>query len=222
MASDISEELYIPLSALQHFVYCRRQWALIHLEQLWEENLHTVEGEILHERAHDDRITEKRKDTIVLRGMNVVSRVWGLTGQCDIIEFHQSDNGITLQAREGTWVPVPVEYKRGSPKSDDCDIVQLCGQVLCLEEMLSCRIDEAYLYYGETRHREKIMITDELRERVKAIVNEMRGYITRKHTPSAKPGKACNACSLRQLCLPKLAKTERVAQYIHSHLGAEQ
>ena len=221
MDSDIPEELYIPLSALQHFAFCRRQWALIHLEQLWEENLRTAEGQVQHQRAHDDHLTEKRGDTIILRGVNVTCRKYGLTGQCDVIEFHRSNEGITLHGREGLWEPKPVEYKRGSPKADDCDEVQLCGQVLCLEEMLTCRIGEAYLYYAETRHRESVLITEDLRGRVIAMAQEMRQYMKSKHTPSARPGKVCHSCSMKQLCLPKLTKTERVSEYINSHIGIE-
>ena len=211
----------IPLSALQHFAFCRRQWALIHLEGLWADNVRTVEGDILHQRAHDDRLFEKRRDVLILRGLRVSSPSLGISGVCDVVEFHRDPAGIALHGREGLWLPCPVEYKRGRPKPDDRDSVQLCGQALCLEEMLACTVSEGCLYYGETRHREQVPITPELRARVRDMAQEMRGYMQRRHTPSARPGKACNACSLKSLCLPSLSKAGSVSRYIHSHAGED-
>ena len=143
-----SSEDLLPLSGLQHFAFCRRQWALIHLEQQWQENLRTVEGGLLHRRAHDEAARERRSDTLILRGLQVVSHQLGLSGQCDVVEFHATPKGVPLQGEEGLWQPYPVEYKRGKPKSHQADELQLCAQAMCLEEMLCCSIPEGALFYG--------------------------------------------------------------------------
>jgi CRISPR-associated exonuclease Cas4 len=213
----ISEEDYLQLSGIQHFAFCKRQWALIHIEQLWEENLRTVEGSLLHARAHDSSFTEKRRGVIVTRDMPVVSRTMGVSGKCDIVEFHQDErHGVPLFGRKGTWCPYPVEYKRGKPKITDIDRLQLCAQALCLEEMLVCEpIEQAALYYGELRRREAVELTPELRGAVVAIFSEMRQYYDRQHTPRVKPTKSCNACSLKNSCLPSLLRPKRdVALYM--------
>ncbi len=215
----MSEQTLLPLSGIQHFAFCRRQWALIHIENLWAENVRTVEGNILHERAHDDQFTESRGDVLILRGLRIASEKLGLSGTCDVVEFHQHSQGVALHGREGRWLPYPVEYKRGKPKEDDCDQLQLCAQAMCLEEIFVCDIPEGSLYYGETRRRQRVSFTPELRERVESMAAEMRAYYDRRHTPSAKPSKACNACSLKDLCLPKLTKRESVSAYIHARTG---
>ena len=160
---DYSEDL-LPLSGLQHFAFCRRQWALIHLEQQWQENLRTVEGGLLHRRAHEGAARERRSDTLILRGLQVVSHQLGLSGQCDVVEFHAAPKGVPLQGEEGLWQPYPVEYKRGKPKSHQADELQLCAQAMCLEEMLCCDIPEGALFYGEPRRREPVAFTEELRQ----------------------------------------------------------
>ena len=215
----MSDQFLLPLSGIQHFAFCRRQWALIHIENLWAENVRTVEGNIMHQRAHDESQTESRGDVLILRGLRIASEKLGLSGTCDVVEFHQSPNGVTLHGREGRWLPYPVEYKRGKPKEDDCDQLQLCAQAICLEEIFVCHIPEGSLYYGETRRRQRVSFTPELRERVESMAAEMRAYYDRRHTPSAKPSKACNACSLKDLCLPKLTKRESVSAYIRARTG---
>lgn len=133
------------ISGLQHFRFCRRQWALIHIEQQWAENLRTTEGALLHERAHDEQLRERRGDTIITRSLRVYSLTLGLTGQCDVVEFHRDERGVPLHGYEGTWLPFPVEYKRGRAKQDGCDELQLCAQAMCLEEMLCCEIGRAHV-----------------------------------------------------------------------------
>lgn len=192
---------------------------MIHIENLWAENVRTVEGNIMHQRAHDESQTESRGDVLILRGLRVASERLGLSGACDVVEFHQHPQGVTLRGREGRWLPYPVEYKRGKPKEDDCDQLQLCAQAMCLEEIFVCQIPEGSLYYGETRRRQRVSFTPELRERVESMAAEMRAYYDRRHTPSARPSKACNACSLKDLCLPKLTKRESVSAYIHARTG---
>lgn len=216
---EYNEEDYLNLAGLQHFAFCRRQWALIHIEQQWQENLRTVEGQILHEKAHDGYSTEKRGDVIISRGMAVFSRTLGINGVCDIVEFHKSRDGVKIIGREGLFKLVPVEYKRGNPKQDDCDALQLCAQAMCLEEMLLCEIPTAYMFYGETNHRQKIELTPALREKVQSMVAEMHALYERRYTPKVKLTKSCKACSLADICMPKLCKSLSVSQYIKSSIG---
>ncbi|MEG1165159.1 MAG: CRISPR-associated protein Cas4 [Oscillospiraceae bacterium] len=206
------------LSGVQHFLFCRRQWALIHIENLWAENLRTTEGEIMHERTHNEALTEKRGNTVITRGMSVFSRSLGVSGKCDVLEFHSDDNGVPINGWEGLWLPFPVEYKRGEPKENNCDAAQLCAQALCLEEMLCCEISQGALFYGETRRRLPLDFTPELKSEVKAAILEMHELFSRGHTPRVKPSKACNACSLKELCLPVLMKNRSVKEYLEESL----
>ncbi|MCH5324222.1 MAG: CRISPR-associated protein Cas4 [Eubacterium sp.] len=213
-----TEEDYLQLSGIQHFAFCRRQWALIHIEQQWAENLRTVEGHIMHERAHDSSIAEKRGDLIISRAMPVHSATLGISGECDIVEFHRSDDGVFIPEYNGKFTVTPVEYKRGSPKENDVDELQLCAQAICLEEMLCCDIPIGYIYYGETRRRQKVALSEELRGRVKALLEEMHRLYDRGHTPMVKRTKSCNSCSIKDLCLPTIEKRRSVKEYIDSIL----
>jgi CRISPR-associated exonuclease Cas4 len=215
---EYKEEDFLLLSGIQHFVFCKRQWALIHIEQQWQENLRTVEGEILHEKTHDEMIKEKRKDLIVSRGMNVFSRTMGITGTCDVVELHKNVHGVSIFGRDGTYKPIPVEYKRGKPKENESDVLQLCAQAMCLEEMLLCGIPEGFLFYGEIKRRVKVILTDELRERVKIMVHEMHELYDRRYTPKVKLFKSCKACSLTEVCMPKLCKNPSVSHYIKRNI----
>lgn len=208
------EDDYLQLSGLQHFAFCRRQWALIHIENLWAENLRTTEGHLLHERAHDASVRERRGNIITMRGISFGSPTLGVSGQCDVLEFHADSRGVPLPGEAGTWLPYPVEYKRGSSKENPADRLQLCGQAMCLEEMLCCDIPEGALFYGETRRREIVCFTDELRQEVRDRLAEMHRLYRRAYTPKVKPSKGCNACSLKELCLPKLLKTQSVSSYL--------
>jgi CRISPR-associated exonuclease Cas4 len=202
---DYPEDDLIPLSGLQHYAFCRRQWALGFVEGQWQDNVYTVEGALLHERAHDPEASELRYDVLTVRGLPVVSYRLGLRGVCDVVEFLASPAGVPLAGRPGTWLPRPVEYKRGAPKGADADRLQLCAQALCLEDMLCCPpIPEAGLFYGQTRRRETVALTPVLRDKVARYASEMHDLARHGHTPKVKPTRACNACSLRDLCLPKL------------------
>lgn len=213
MAQDM-----LMLSGLQHFAFCRRQWALIHIEQQWAENVRTVEGNILHRRAHDDQQFESRGDLLIARGMRIKSDRLGVTGVCDVVEFHRDETGIALAGRTGRWQPYPVEYKRGQPKENNADELQLCGQAMCLEEMLVCTIPEGSLFYGETRRRKQVMFTPELCGQVEQLLAEMHQYFDRGYTPKVRRTKACNACSLKDLCLPQLTRAGSVHSYLQRHL----
>jgi CRISPR-associated exonuclease Cas4 len=212
------EEDFLLLSGLQHFAFCRRQWALIHIEQIWKENLRTVEGEILHEKAHDEYFTEKRSDVIISRGMRVFSFTLGITGACDVVEFHEDADGISINGRLGTWSVVPVEYKRGKPKEHEADELQLCAQAMCLEEMLVCNISHGYLYYGELRRREEVILSAKLRDQVKTFLTEMHMLYQKGYTPKTKPGKFCKSCSLEELCIPKLCRNISALDYVKKHV----
>ena len=208
------QEDYLQLSGLQHFKFCRRQWALIHVENQWAENYRTTDGVILHENAHNQDFTESRKDVLITRDMRVHSAILGISGACDVLEFHCDKEGISLPRRAGKWRPYPVEYKRGQPKADTMDALQLCAQALCLEEMLCCGIGAGALYYGQTHRRQEVVFTQELRQEVQALIREMHDLYNRGHTPKVKPTKSCNACSLKELCLPKLMKKKSVSEYM--------
>lgn len=207
------------ISGLQHFRFCRRQWALIHIEQQWAENLRTVEGTLLHERAHNEQLRESRGDLLIVRGLRVQSLTLGLTGQCDVVEFRRDDTrGVTLSGKEGAWLPYPVEYKHGAAKQDGSDALQLCAQAMCLEEMLVCEIPSGALFYGETRRRFPVSFTQELREEVRQDAAQMHNLYRRGHTPHVRPTKSCNACSLKELCLPPLQKSGSVQEYLRESM----
>ena len=195
---------------------------MAYIEQQWEENVRTVEGRILHKKAHDMTAREKRKELLISRGMPICSRVMGVSGECDVVEFRRSDEGITLSGVEGKYCVTPIEYKRGAPKQNLADILQLTAQAMCLEEMFSAEVPEGACFYGETRRREVVEITEELRSEVKNMFCEMHEYYARKYTPKVKYSKSCNACSLKEICLPKLGKTVSVKTYIDQMLKEEE
>lgn len=211
---EYKEDEYLMLSGIQHFKFCRRQWALIHIEQQWEENVHTVVGELMHKKAHDPYLKEARKDTIVVRALPVSSRKMGVSGECDIVEFRKNEDGISLFGHRGTYSVFPVEYKKGKPKISEEDELQLTAQAMCLEEMFSTEIPEGAIFYGETRRRETVEFSEELRQEVIKMFQEMHQYYSRGYTPKVKRSKACNACSLKEICLPRLEKISSVSAYI--------
>lgn len=205
------------ISGLQHFSFCRRQWALIHIEQQWADNYLTVDGSLLHERADDPLFTEKRGGLLISRALPVRSDKYGITGTCDVVEFREDKSGVRLAGRDGTWLPTPVEYKRGRPKEIDADRLQLCAQAICLEEMLCCpEIPTAYLYYMETRRREAVELDSTLRGKVTDMLTEMRALYDRGYTPKVRPSAKCRACSMADICLPKLQKYRSAAEYTKS------
>ncbi len=221
MESEYKEEDFLQLAGLQHFTFCRRQWALIHIEQQWADNVLTVKGSLFHEKVHDGYSSEKRKDVIISRGMPVHSRTLGVSGECDAVEFVRDDEGICLPNREGKYRLYPIEYKRGRAKATDEDRMQLTAQVICLEEMFLTEIPEACLFYGETRRRERVEITEALRNECRRLIQEMHQFYARGYTPRVKKTKRCEACSLKAICLPKLEKGKNVAAYISEHMGCE-
>lgn len=206
---------FLPLSALQHFAYCPRQFALIHLEQIWEENRFTAEGQLLHQRVNSGE-TENRGDLHVARTLRLVSHELGLTGVADVVEFHRTEeSGTKLPGRSGRWRPFPVEYKRGRSKADDWDRLQLCAQAFCLEEMLGTAVPEGAIFYGQPRRREAIAIDAGLRHKTRALAGRMHDLWATRRTPSPDPGPQCDHCSLRNSCLPDAAGA---GEYLHRML----
>lgn len=221
LQSEYPEDDWLALSGIQHFAFCRRQWALIHIEQQWQDNYLTTAGSLEHDRAHDYGESETRGNLLIMRDLRVFSRRLGITGACDVVEFRRSDAGVPLQGRAGTWVPYPVEYKHGAPKQTDADRLQLCAEAMCLEEMLACAIPEGSLFYQQIRHREQVRFDESLRGQVIAIASEMHDLFVRGHTPKVKPSKSCRSCSLRDICLPKLVRTRSAKQFIEETLCEE-
>ena len=216
------EDDLLLLSGIQHFAFCQRQWALIHIERQWSENLRTVQGKQLHERVDNPDFFEARGGILTARSVPISSYALGFYGVSDVVEFYAvKENGITLNGREGKWCPVPVEYKRGSPKKDIIDEVQLCTQAMCLEEMLCINIGYGFLFYGETKHRTKVLFEDALRNQVIKFSEQMHSMFDRQYTPKAiTTDKNCKSCSLVDVCLPKLStKQGSVSNYIKKYLG---
>lgn len=210
----MDDDALIPLSALQHFLYCPRQCGLIHVEQLWAESQHTAEGRLLHEKADKPRM-ESRKGVRTVTGMPLAEPALGITGIADVVEFHMG-----LDAVER---PYPVEYKRGRPKAHQADEVQLCAQALCLEHMLNCDIPEGALYYGETRRRVVVSFDEALRRLTRGTIDATRGMIMSGRTPSAVYSpKLCDNCSMIDLCQPNLLQRgESVQHWLREQLKSE-
>ena len=215
---EYTEDEYLMLSGIQHFKFCRRQWALIHIEQQWEENVHTVVGELMHKKVHDPYLVEKRKGVLMVGALPVSSRSMGVSGECDLVEFVKCEDGITLFGHRGFYSVYPVEYKKGKPKKTEEDHLQLVAQAMCLEEMFSTQISEGAIFYGETRRKENVTFSQELRNEVRESFLEMHQYYDRGYTPKVKKTKACNSCSLSDVCIPKLEKSISVKAYLSAML----
>ena len=201
-----NEDDYLMLSGIQHYYFCKRQWALIHIEQQWAENQSTMEGNYLHEKADMPFLKEKRRGFLMSRAVPVSSTTLGFSGVIDVIEFQKSNHGIKLNRHKGTWLPEIIEYKRGKEKSDERDIVQLCAQVICLEEKWDIKIDKSYLYYFQTNKRIEVSITDALRNKVIEISKDMHRLYHQQKTPPAEFFKNCQLCSLYDICMPRITK----------------
>lgn len=198
-----TEDEFIQLSSLQHYMFCPRQCGLIHVHGLWTENRFTARGRVLHERV-DSGEDETRGVEHIVRSLNIYSREYGLSGRADVVEFRDE---------RGVLVPFPVEYKSGKPKPDDRDTVQLCAQALCLEEMLGVHIGEAALYYGKTRHRVRVELNDGLRQKTISAIHAVHEMVKKRQVPEGVYKKKCDTCSLYEGCMPKLAE-RRMKRYI--------
>lgn len=215
---DYKEDEYLLISGIQHFVFCRRQWALIHIEQLWDENFFTVDGQIKHSKVDSGDIFDKKDNVRIIRSMPVVSHELKIQGKCDVVELRPDDNGFYFSKYDEKYSVYPIEYKRGKPKIDESDIMQLLAQTICLEEMLGLRIDKGACFYFETRRREEINFTDYLRSKLVEIIDEMNNYYSRKYTPKVRKNSKCRSCSLKNLCLPEIDGTTSVSKYIEKRI----
>ena len=203
---NYTEDDLIMLSALQHYAFCPRQCALIHIEQVWQESGLTAEGRIMHERVHEqDR--ESRGNVRIEYGLPLRSLRLGLIGKADVVEFHRINKDI--------WQPFPVEYKRGKPKVDHCDMIQICAQAMCLEEMLSVSVPSGAIFYGRTRRRLDVSFDDALRKETEDAAKQARQLIASGITPPPVYEKRCKSCSLIGECLPKaVGKKSSVKRYL--------
>jgi CRISPR-associated exonuclease Cas4 len=208
------EDELLQLAGLQHILYCKRQCALIHIEQLWEDNYFTAKGIVMHEKVHSDKI-ERKKGVIIERDIYVKSYRLGLVGKSDVVEFHKTSNCITT--------PFPVEYKSGKVKNDDTDKVQLCAQAMCLEEMMKVDIRVGAIYYGKTRNRLDVEFSKELREKTITLAREFHKLIESGITPKAEYSKKCDNCSFKELCLPEIFnKRKSVKKYLEEIVQTQE
>ena len=218
------DDQMLMLSGIQHYMYCPRQWALIHIEQQWNDNRLTAEGQILHRNVDNPAYRQKNGDTITLRSVHIASHVLGLYGISDAIELMPSDtaiNAITHPRYSGYWKPYPVEYKRGRHKPDERDEVQLCAQVICLEEMYNIHIPEGALFYNEMKHREVVEISESLRQITAKLSDAMHRTFETGIAPKAEERHGCRNCSLIDICAPELTKKTTVSYYLKKMLDEE-
>lgn len=214
-----NETEYLQLAGLQHFSFCRRQWALIHIEQQWAENYFTVDGAIKHTLVDEGLSDEKMGKKRVLRSLPVVSHELGIQGVCDAVELIEDEGGAYFSKYDARFIVYPVEYKRGKTKTIESDILQLTAQAMCLEEMMEVRVSQGAVFYFETRRREKVEFTDELRATVRNMAAEMNKYYRQGYTPKVRKSAKCRACSLQDICLPGLQKLESARSYVERMLG---
>ena len=216
-----TEDEMLMLSGIQHFMFCPRQWALIHIEQQWADNKLTAEGNILHQNVDNPFYRQKTGDVITLRSLHIASKELGLYGITDAVELvptDSSEDAITHNRYKGYWKPYPVEYKRGHSKPDERDEVQLAAQVMCLEEMYGIHIAYGALYYNEDKHREVIAISDRLRETTRQCAIEMHDIFKSGKMPQAEPARHCRNCSLKDICMPEMSDCTKVATYLNRNL----
>lgn len=218
----------LQLSALQHLVFCERQCALIHIEQVWKDNPLTLEGAYLHHRTDEEAPRrEVRGDVVICRALPLRSLSLGLSGRADVVEFHRvrekstgkdpknGPQGVKLKGLPGLWMPFPVEYKRGKPKPDLCDEVQLCAQAMCLEEMLGLPLREGALFYGKIQRRHNVEFGHMLREDTRSAARRLHELVESGITPPARKEPKCRSCSLLNLCLPEAGGSRRsVKRYL--------
>jgi len=207
------------ISGIQHFVFCKRQWALIHIEKLWDENYFTIDGQIKHERVDDYSSSITRNGVHEIRALPVSSAELGVSGQCDVVEFRPTKNGVFIPRLNDSFSILPIEYKRGRPKNDLSDKLQLMTQAMCLEDMLLTRIERGALFYFETRRRDDVTLSEELRNQARKIVSEMHRWFDSGTTPKVRKTAKCKRCSLANLCIPELEACEPVSEYIMRSLG---
>jgi len=239
------EDEFLPLSLLQHLAFCERRAALVHLESVWDENVFTVEGGHLHEKAHQEK-TEVRGAVRIARGLRIHSFKLGLVGMADVVEFHRLEDesiektssaclraarphrqaeppaGAVLPGVAGSWRPFPVEYKRGRKRHEKGYELQLCAQAICLEEMLGVEISEGAIFYGKSARRMDILFNETLRRETAAAATRLHELIRAGATPPARYEKKCESCSLIRLCVPKRKCYQSAHKYILASLAEQE
>jgi len=210
-----AEDKLLPISALQHILFCERRAALVHIERVWIENIFTAEGRNLHKKA-DDPGVETRGTIRIVRGLQIQSLRLGLVGKMDVVEFHKvATEGIRLSGIDGLWNPHPVEYKRGELREEKGYMIQLCAQALCLEEMLKVKVVEGYIFYGKSRRRLAVEFSDKLRLATEMAASKLHSLIDKEVTPKAQYSKKCENCSLMNVCMPRITEGKKsVGKYM--------
>jgi len=229
------EEDFLPVSALQHLIFCERRAGLVLLEGCWDDNLYTVEGRIFHERTDETTAEWVGRDMRVVRGLRIHSRSLGLVGRADVLEFHRlgagsldketdpefAEQGVKLSYTSGRWRPFPVEYKRGRLRREEGFEIQLCAQALCLEAMLQTHVPSGAVYYGKTRRRLPLEFTSELRSQTQVAALRLHELVEVRRVPSPVYQKKCEHCSLKDLCMPKALSSRRsVRRYLAQVLSS--
>ena len=200
-----TEDDFIHINALQHYMFCRRQCALVYVEDVWQENVLTIRGSILHEKI-DSENYETRRGVKSVFNLRIHSYRLGIVGKCDVVEFRKGASATLV---------TPVEFKAGKPKCDNTDKVQLCAQVLCLEEMLSTTIPEAEFFYGKIRRRVPVEMDSSLREQTENVVQGVRELLSKQIVPKMEYHSHCRSCSLEQICMPKVLNDKKIKNYLH-------
>ena len=219
-----TEDDMLMLSGIQHYMFCPRQWALIHIDQQWEDNRLTMEGHLLHANVDNPAYRQKNGNIITLRSVAIASKKLGLYGFTDAVELHpvaKDEVGIHHKSYKGVWMPYPIEYKRGKPKRTLVDEVQLAAQVMCLEEMYGIDIPSGALYYGETRHREVVTISQKLRDVTMQCSESMHRIFNSNVVPNIAKSSRCRNCSLIDICMPSIEKCSKVSTYLKKYLYEE-
>jgi CRISPR-associated exonuclease Cas4 len=218
-----TEEDLLPLSGLQHLAFCERRWALVHLEQQWEENLFTAEGKLLHEKAHSAEV-ESRPEVLVRRTLPLRSFRLGLSGQTDIVEFFpcaEGEPGVSMPRRKGLWKPYPIEYKRTRDQHGSTAYrIQLCAQALCLEEMLQVPVPSGAVFDGKAKRREVVIFDESLRREVETLAALMHRILQSGETPRATYSKKCEGCSMKPVCLPAVVEAVSASRYLSRAIEA--
>ena len=208
-----NEEDYLELSGIQHFAFCRRQWALIHMEAAWADDSRTAAGKVFHENV-DTRPGSRRGRVLTARGLSVSSSKLGLSGRCDVVEFEDDPSGVTVDGMEGLYIVTPVEYKVGHRKLQDWDRLQLCAEAMAIEESLHTSIGIGYLFYGQERRRERVDIDERLRKETSDTAEKMHEVFDSGRIPIAEPKAACKRCSLYDICVPYIGPSDSVPEYL--------
>lgn len=215
---------YIQLNHLKHYLFCKRRWWLLDYHDVWSENYHTALGQILHQKVNKPDLKEKRKNIIIDRAMPVISHKYGIYGVLDAVEFEKNKTGVKLKNQKGkfNYKINTIEYKKGKPQDDNSDLIQVIGQVVCLEEMFETEIDKAYIFYKSIHRRMEYEIGVKERKLLEDTLKEIRYYLEKEEIPDFEYSRSCESCSIKEICMPKVRTTKRkVNNYLKKYTGLE-